>query len=275
MSTQISRREFLGLAGGAAAVFGLGLAGCGSSSTGTDSGSVSSAGSSSSSSKSTYTIVMDTVYAPFEFTDDDGNFVGIDVDIINAVAKDQGFDIDIKSIGFDAALAAIESGQADGMIAGMSITDERKKKYDFSDSYYNSYVCAAAKADSDISSLDDVAGMTVAAKTATTGCECADTLASTYGYSVTYFDTSDLMYQDVLSGNSAVCFEDYPVLAYGITQDSGLKIVDEEKEDFSSPYGFAVKKGENAELLSMFQAGLKNLKESGELDEICAKYFGE
>ena len=277
MSNQISRRQFLGLAGSTAAIFGLGLTGCGSSSSSSTSGST--AGSASSASGSVkgqkFIIGMDTVYAPFEYTDDSGDFVGIDVDILNAVAADQGFEVEINSLGFDAALAALESGQVDGVIAGMSITDERKKKYDFSDGYYETYVSIAAKEGSDYKSLDDLKGATVAAKTATIGASCAEDLKDEYDLTITYFDTSDLMFQDTLTCNSAACFEDYPVMAYGITQGNGFEIIDTVKGDYSAEYGFAVLKGENADLLAAFDKGLANIKESGEYDEICAKYLGE
>ena len=68
-----------------------------------------------------YIIATDTVFAPFEFTNDKGEFVGIDVEILAAIAEDQGFEYELKSLGFDAAVAALEAGQADAVIAGMSI----------------------------------------------------------------------------------------------------------------------------------------------------------
>ncbi len=276
MSTQLSRRQFLtALAGTSAAFMGLGLVGCGSSSSSSGSDSSSSAASDGGVSGKKFVIAMDTVYAPFEYTDEKGDFVGIDVDILNAVAEDQGFEVEINSLGFDAALAALESGQADGVIAGMSITDERKKKYDFSEGYYETYVSIAAKAGGDIKSIDDIKGKTVAAKTATIGASCVESMKDEYGLTITYFDTTDLMFQDVLTGNSVACFEDYPVMAYGITQGNGFEIIDTVKGEFSAQYGFAVKKGENAELLSAFDAGLANIKSSGKYDEICAKYLGE
>ena len=275
MSTQFSRRQFLTLAGSSAAVLGLGLVGCGGSSSSSDTSSASTAVSDSGVAGKKFVIAMDTVYAPFEYTDESGNFVGIDVDILNAVAEDQGFEVEINSLGFDAALAALESGQADGVIAGMSITDERKKKYDFSDGYYETYVSIAAKEGGDIKSLDDIKGKTVAAKTATIGASCAEGMKDEYSLNITYFDTTDLMFQDVLTGNSVVCFEDYPVMAYGITQGNGFEIVDTVKGDYSAEYGFAVKKGENADLLAAFDAGLADIRENGKYDEICAKYLGE
>lgn len=89
--------------------------------------------SSSKNEEKTYIIATDKTYPPFEMEDDSGKLVGVDMDLIRAIAKDQKFKIKINSLGFDAACTALESGEADGVIAGMSINDERKQKYDFSD----------------------------------------------------------------------------------------------------------------------------------------------
>lgn len=272
--TTLSRRQFIGAASGAAAA--LGLAACGGSGSSSSSSSTgSSAGSASSSAgftKDPYTIATDTVFAPFEYTDDDGNFVGIDVDLLAAIAEDQGFNYDLQSLGFDAALSAVQSGQADGMIAGMSITDERKKIFDFSDPYYDSYVCAAAVDGSDYTDLDSIKGQKVAVKTGTQSAAWAESIKDEYQLTLTYFDESSLMYQDTTTGNSVACFEDYPIMAYGITQGNGFKIIATDEKNFSSPYGFAVLKGQVPELLSAFNAGLKSLKDSGKYDEIVKKY---
>lgn len=271
MST-MSRRSFLNLAGGAAGTFAvLGLAACGGSSdTTTQSGSGSTA---TDTAAKTYLIATDTTFAPFEYTDEDNNFVGIDVDLLAAAMEVAGLSYELNSIGFDAAVAALESGQADGVIAGMSITDERAKKYDFSDPYYDSYVCAAAKDGGDYASLDDLSGTTVACKTGTMSADWAESIKDTYGFTITYFDQSDMMYQDVLTGSSSACFEDYPVMAYGVKQGNGLTIIGEDQDDFSTPYGFAVLKGQNAELLEGFNTGLKELRDNGQYDEIVNKYL--
>jgi len=79
------------------------------------------------------------------------------------------------------------------------------------------------------------------------------------------------MYMDVTVGNSAACFEDYPVLGYGITQGIGLKMVTDKEQ--GSSYGFAVGKGINTELLEMFNTGLANLKENGKYQEILDTYI--
>ena len=115
----------------------------------------------------TYKIVTDTTFAPFEFAEADGTYVGIDIELLDAIAKDQGFEYTIDPVGFDAALQNVQVGQADGVIAGMSITDARKEVFDFSDPYYDSTVCCAAIADGDIKSLDDLKGANVAVKNGT------------------------------------------------------------------------------------------------------------
>lgn len=218
-----------------------------------------------------YQIATDTTFAPFEFENDEGEMVGIDLDILSAIAEDQDFKYELQIVGFQAAVNALESGQADAVIAGMSITDERKEKYDFSDEYYQSGVGMAVPKDSDIDSYEDLEGKTVAAKLGTEGCTFAESIADEYGFTVTQFEDSSTMYQDVISGNTAACFEDYPVMGYEISRGLELKLpLDMEK---GAPYGFAVMKGENAELLKMFNDGLANLKDSGKYDEILDTYI--
>lgn len=249
-----------------AAIMVLSLAACG--------GNKSTDESKEGDGKPSYIIATDTAFAPFEFTNDNDEFVGIDVDLMNAIAEDQGFDVDWRSLGFDAAMAAVEAGQADGCIAGASITERRKETYDFSDAYFDSFVCVAVAENSDIASLDDLKGKKIAAKTGTMGAECAESLQDQYGYEIIYFDQSDMMYQDVITGNTLACFEDQPVMAYNCQQGNGLKIIADQKGEYSTPYGFVVLKGQNQELLEKFNAGLANLKENGKYDEIVAKYTG-
>lgn len=273
-----------------AAMMAVTMAGCGSSNKGaapaettaaettaaeTDEAPAETAGdaaeSESAKAGGKYIIATDTVFAPFEFTDANGDFVGIDVDILAAIAEDQGFEYELQSLGFDAALLAVEAGQADGVIAGMSITEERKAKFDFSDPYYDADVTFAVAEGSDIASYDDLKGQKVAVKTGTNGADYAKSIQEQYELEIVEFSDSPTMYQDVLAGNTVACFEDYPVMAYNIQQGAKLQIP-EGVNAAGSSYGFAVGKGKNAELLSMFQAGLKNIKENGKYDEIVAKY---
>lgn len=228
------------------------------------------------SSDKTWIIAMDTVFRPFEFTNEDGEFVGIDVDIIKAVAADQGFNYEIQSLGWDAAVAAVQAGQADGLIAGASITDERKASgWIFSDSYYDSSQTFAVAKGSGITSFEDLAGKNVAVKNGTAGAAFAESLKDEYGFTVSVFEDSPTMYQDVVLGNSAACVEDKPIMADSI-KVGGLAIeIPEGMESEGSPYGFAIMNEANQELLDMFNAGLANIKENGTYDEIIATYLGE
>lgn len=218
-----------------------------------------------------YVIATDTTFAPFEFENENGDMVGIDLDLLAAIAEDQGFEYELQVVGFSAAVTAMETGEADGVIAGMSITEAREELYDFSEPYYDSGVGMAVAADSDIASYEDLAGLQVAAKIGTEGCTFAESIADEYGFTITQFEDSATMYQDVLSGTSAACFDDYPVLGYEISRGTALALpLDMER---GSSYGFATLKGENPELVEMFNAGLKNLKDSGKYDEILNTYI--
>ncbi|ULN51005.1 amino acid ABC transporter substrate-binding protein/permease [Mycolicibacterium goodii] len=222
----------------------------------------------------TYVIATDITFAPFEFQDASGKFVGIDIDLINEIAANQNFNVTIKPLGFDAALQAVQANQADGVIAGMSITDERKKVFDFSDPYFESGVqMAVLDTNDDIKSYADLRGKRVAVKNGTEGAEFAESIKDQYGFTTVYFADSASMFDEVRTGNSQAVFEDYPVLQYGIAQGNGFKTVTPKEK--GANYGFAVNKGQNAELLQKFNAGLKQLKESGRYDEIIANYLGE
>ncbi|HEX3012442.1 MAG TPA: transporter substrate-binding domain-containing protein [Syntrophomonadaceae bacterium] len=239
------------------------LAGCG--------GSTKKADTSASKEK-VYKIATDTTFAPFEFQNKDGQYVGIDIEILKAIAEDQGFKYKLDPLGFNAAVAALESNQTDGVIAGMSITKERQQKYDFSAPYYDSGVVMAVSASNNtIKSYKDLAGKKVAVKTGTEGATFAESIKGTYGFETVYFDESPMMYEDVKTGNSVACFEDYPVMGYGISQGNGLKMVTDKEK--GSSYGFAVMKGKNTELMKMFNAGLKHIQENGKYQQIIDKYI--
>ena len=221
----------------------------------------------------TYVIGTDTTFAPFEFRQN-GELTGIDMDILHAIAEDEGFQVEVRSLGFSAALAALSANQVDGVIAGMSITDERKQIYDFSEPYFESGVqMAVAKDDEAIKGYEDLKGKTVVAKTGSEGETYAKSIAEQYGFTVKSLDQSATMYESVKAGSAVAVFDDYPVLAYGIAQGNGLKTVTDKVPGGS--YGFAVNKGENTALLAAFNDGLAELKANGEYQKILDKYLAD
>lgn len=221
----------------------------------------------------TFVIGTDTTFAPFEFRQD-GELVGIDMDLLRAIAEKQGFEVEIRSLGFNAALQALTSNQVDGVIAGMSITDERKEVYDFSEPYFESGVqMAIDRNNEEIAGYEDLAGETVVAKTGSEGETYAKSIAEEYGFSVQSLDQSATMYESVKAGTAVAVIDDYPVLAYGIAQGNGLKTVTDKVPGGS--YGFAVNKGQNTALLAAFNDGLAELQASGEYQQILDKYLAD
>ncbi len=233
-----------------------------------------SAATESSTDSKKWIIATDTSFKPFEYTDEKGDFVGIDMDILAAVAEDQGFDYEVQVLGWDASIAACQAGQADGMIAGASVTEERKASgWIFSDGYYDDNQSMAVAADSDIKGFGDLAGKQVAVKNGTMSDQYATELADQYGFTVVRVDDDDMMYQQVAGGQAAACFNDTVVLQQNIKKGVALKIV-EGTQNEGAQYGFAIFDAKNQELIDLFNAGLANVKASGKYDEILAKYLG-
>lgn len=222
--------------------------------------------------KTDYVIYSDNSFAPFEFYDEkEQKYVGVDMEILAAIAEDQAFTYEMKNEGFEPAMGAVQSGQADAMIAGMTINDKRKETFDFSEGYFSDGTIMVVAKDSGIQSVEELAGKKVVCKASTTSTDYAESIKDEIGFEIIYVEGSPEMYQTVQSGNADACFEDYSVIAWAIKQGSvELKTVGKLVNE--GHYGFAVKKGTNAELIEKFNAGLKNIKESGKYAEILAKY---
>ena len=221
--------------------------------------------------KAKYTIASDSSFAPFVFQDSNNKYTGIDMDLIKAIAKDQGFTIEITNPGFDAALNAVQSGQADGMIAGMSVTDARKETFDFSEPYYTANAILAVKGSSTIASYKDLKGKTIGVKNGTASQTFLTKSQSKYDYKIKTFADASSMYDSLNSGSVDAVMDDEPVVKYSISQGQKLKTPIK-----GTPIGdtaFAVKKGSNPELIQMFNNGLANIKKNGQYQKILDKYL--
>ncbi|WP_225733193.1 amino acid ABC transporter substrate-binding protein/permease [Pseudoclavibacter sp. CFCC 13796] len=222
----------------------------------------------------TFRVATDTTFAPFEFRDSSGQMVGIDMDLMREIAKREGFDVEIQSLGFNAALQALSSNQVDAVIAGMSITDQRRQVYDFTDPYFQSGVqMAVAKSNEDVHSYDDLRGKTVVVKTGSEGEAYAKSIQEQYGFKLDGVDQSATMYEKVKSGNAVAVIDDYPVLAYGIAQNNGLKTVTDKVP--GGDYAVAVNKGMNTEFVDAFNRGLASIRQDGEYQRIIDHYLAD
>ncbi|MDR3191254.1 MAG: amino acid ABC transporter substrate-binding protein/permease [Lactobacillaceae bacterium] len=221
-----------------------------------------------------YTITTDSTYPPFEFRTEQNKYVGIDMDMLKAISKEEGFTYTLKPMSFNAGVQAVQAGQVDGILAGMTITDERQKSFNFGEPYYKTGVVVAVSAkDKTVKSLKDLKGKTVALKTGTAGATYALSLQKKYDFQVTYYNNSDMMYNAVDTGNAVAAFEDQPVMLYAIKQGTPLKIIT--KPANGGWYGFGVKKGQNAALIKAFNAGYKKIVANGEYDKIVNRYLGD
>ncbi|GAB6257902.1 MULTISPECIES: transporter substrate-binding domain-containing protein [Peribacillus] len=221
-----------------------------------------------------YKVGVDTTYPPFEFKE--GNdYKGIDIELINAIAKDQDFKIKLSPMDFGGIIPAMQANQLDVAIAGMSITEERKKVVDFSTPYFDAGLTIVVKKENtSTKTVKDLKGKTIAVKKGTTGAKYAQDNATKLGIKVVQFNDSPAMFQEVANGNADALIEDYPVISYAIAQkDLGLKIVGDRLN--GDQYGIAVLKGQNEDLLKKINDGLANLKKDGTYDEIIKTYLGE
>lgn len=228
--------------------------------------------SSTAGAEKVYNVGVDNTYPPFEFTKE-GQLVGIDIDLINAIAKDQGFNINIEQMDFSGIIPAMQAGMLDIGMGGMSITDKRKETVDFSDPYFAAGVSLVVADDNqDITGLSELSNKKVVVKNGTVGASFADKNTEQYGYSIIQVSDSASMFQEVTNGTADALMEDYPVISYAIaTGGLDLKTVGDRLT--GDDYGISVLKDKNDELLNMINDGLANLKESGEYDEIMNTYL--
>lgn len=255
----------------AVAVFGmaLGLAACSSNG---DSGGGEGDSGDSSALESTYTVATDSSFVPFEFSEN-GEHVGFDIDIINAIADKVGFEIDLQVTNFDGIIPGLQTGSFDIAIAGITITDERKGAVDFTDPYYRSGTRIGVPIDNtDINSLEDLDGKTVASRLGSAPLDYIN--ENVPGANAQPFEQLDQMYLAVEGGSADAVFYDAPNLEYYIstTGEGKLKAVGELYE--AQFYGIAVSKG-NEDLLVAMNEALRELIEDGTYAETYEKWFGE
>ena len=249
----------------------MALAGCGA--VAEKSGS-SGSGSGSGAAAKHYKIACDAKYAPFSM-EVNGQYKGIDVELLAAIAKAEGFEYDLKPMDFSGIIPGLVAGQIDGAIAGMNITEERKKSVDFSDGYIQSGLAVVVSKDNtSIKKIEDLQGKTAAVKKGTTGAKFAEDNQAKYGLQISYYDDSPSMMLAVANGNADFLMEDYPVINYQIKIGEQAKLKIAVDSVIAPPsYGFSVKKGENAELLKMFNEGLKKIMADGTYDKIVGEYI--
>lgn len=206
-------------------------------------------------------------FPPYEYKDGE-KFVGIDIDIATAIAEELGATLEVVDMEFDSIITAVDKGEVDLGIAGMTVTDERKEQVDFSASYATGVQSVIVPEGSAIADIDDLSGKKIGVQLGTTG----DIYASDdYGEeNVTkYAKGADAVIALKGGDVDAVIIDNEPAKAF-VEANEGLVILD---TDYAiEDYAIAIKKG-NTDLLDDVNAALEKLTAEGKIDEIIANYI--
>ena len=215
-------------------------------------------------------LIMSTnaAFPPYEMTTDSGEFEGIDIETAQAIADKLGLELQIDDMDFDAALLAVQQGKSDMVMAGVTVTDERQNVMDFTDSYATGIQSIIVKEDSDIASVDDLAGKKIGTQRGTTGyLYCSDDFGDE---NVVAYDDGLTAVQMLNNGQvDCVVIDNAPAKEF-IAANPGLKLLDTAyvEED----YAIGVGKG-NTELKDAINTALEELKADGTLQAIVDKYI--
>ena len=273
---KISRRSFLAAAG--LSVAALALTACGGSASSVASSVASSASSAAASTSAAagelttveagkLTMATNAAFPPYEMTTDAGDFEGIDIETAQAIADKLGLELQIDDMDFDAALLSVQQGKADIVMAGVTVTDERKAVMDFSDSYATGIQSIIVPEGSDIASPDDLAGKKIGTQRGTTGyIYCSDDFGDE---NVVAYDDGLTAVQALNNGQvDAVVIDNAPAQEF-IAANPGLKILDTSyaEEDY------AICMAKNSPLEDAVNSVLEELKADGTLQAIVDKYI--
>ena len=213
------------------------------------------------------TVCTNPPYKPFEYQED-GKTVGFDMDLAQAVADKLKLELNVLNVGFetmDSGLAL--ANKCDIAASGITITDVRKAKMDFSTPYLDDDLVLLANKNSGVASIEDAKGKKVGVQQATTG----ETWAKANGISPISFKDVGLQIQAVSGGQNDAALGNQSVLLYAAKDNADLvKVADIATGE---KLGIAVKKG-NTALLTEVNATLAELEKSGKLLELKKQYFG-
>lgn len=214
------------------------------------------------------TMSTNAAFPPYEMTTDSGDFEGIDIEVAGAIAEKLGLELQVDDMDFDAALLAAQSGKSDIVMAGVTVTDERQNVMDFTDSYATGIQSIIVKEDSDIASVDDLAGKKIGTQRGTTGyLYCSDDFGDE---NVVAYDNGLTAVQMLNNGQvDCVVIDNAPAKEF-IAANPGLKLLDTAYVEES--YAIGVGKG-NTELKDAINTALEELKADGTLQAIVDKYI--
>ncbi len=210
-------------------------------------------------------------FMPFEFTDEANNIIGFDIDIINAVAGTQGLKVKMHNQSFDTLIEGLETGKINAAISGMTITEARKQKVDFSEPYYNAAQVIVVRDNTPgFTKIEDIVGKKIGVQLGTTGALMAEQAMGETNPDLKQLRKYNMVFSELKLGRIEAVVVDKPVAEAYLKQVDGLKISSPPMSE--EQYGIVVKKG-NKELLDQMNAGLGIIRANGEYDRITRKWF--
>lgn len=227
-------------------------------------------GSGNAASANTIKFATNPEFPPFEFITAEGvlgEYDGIDMAIAKKIGEDNGMEATMESMEFDSLLVALQNGQVDAVIAGMTVTDERKEAVDFSTPYYVATQVMIVREDSDIASATDMADKKIAVVQGYTGEICVQDL----GYDYEAFKKGTECVMELTNGKCDVVVIDSATAQKYVADNPGTKIVEDAESFGTEEYAIAVQKG-NEELLNKINASVNKMLEDGTISELAVKY---
>ena len=213
-------------------------------------------------------------FPPYEMLDDAGNPIGIDVEVAQAIANKLGLELVVDDMGFDAALLAVQNGQSDIAMAGITVSEDRLAKMDFTDSYATGVQVVIVKEGSDVT-MDNLGDHMIGTQMGTTGYIYASDTVENGGYGedhVIGYETGAVAVQALISGQvDAVIIDNLPAQSYvEANAAAGLTIL--EGTWVEEDYAIGLQKG-NADLMAAVNGALNELKADGTFQNIVDKYI--
>lgn len=216
------------------------------------------------------TFATNPEFPPFEFITADGvidEFDGIDMAIAKQIAEENGMQAAMESMEFDSLLVALQNGQIDAVIAGMTVTDERKEAVDFSTPYYTATQVMIVREDSDIAAAADMADKKICVVQGYTGEVCVKDM----GYPYEAFKKGTEAVMELANGKCDVVVIDSATAQKYVSDNEGLKIVEDPEAFESEEYAIAVKKG-NTALLDVINSAIDSMLADGTISDLAVKY---
>lgn len=214
-------------------------------------------------------VATDTAFVPFEFKQD-GVYVGFDIDMWDAIANDLGVTYELRPMDFNGIIPALQTGQVDVALAGMTNKDSRKEVIDFSDGYYDSGFLLMVPADRDITGEADLAGKSVALKTGTSAADYAN--ENFTESELRLFPNIDNAYLELRTGRADAAMHDTPNVLYYIANAGNGEVKAVGEQMLAHEYGIGFPKG--SEWVERVNVSLAAMKADGRYDAIFSKWFG-